>query len=70
MFDVGCSFFFSGPSEGPDVSWLDKSSSHESALSVIICVGLPGRSFSEAWSVANDRSSLFVVLHPYPEYEY
>ena len=33
----------------------------KSTLSVSVRVCLPGRSFSEAWSVANDRFSLFVV---------
>jgi hypothetical protein len=46
--------------EGPDVSWLDKSSSHES---IDVCGCLRG-------SVANDRSSLFVVPHLNGEYEY
>ena len=55
-FDVGRSMFdvhsLNKPPAGPHVSWLDKSSSPESA---IICVCL-------CESVANDRSSLFRVF--------
>jgi hypothetical protein len=61
-FDVERSMFilFSKPPEGPDVSWLDKSSSHEST-NVCVCL---------RESVANDPSSKFVVLRPCGEYQY
>ncbi len=49
MFDVHS---FREPPAGPDVSWLDKSCSHESA-NVRVCL---------CESVANNLSSLFVVL--------
>ena len=61
--------FLSKPLEGPDVSWLDKSSSHESA---IVCVCLSGRSFMRSlvcvslWLMSILAG--FVVLHPYGKY--